>query len=343
MKFFMHIIMFRAVAASGTFRFWLALLFAAVMLCLANGAHAQSCTPITGSTTVSGDNYGSSQAYHIQLGDFAPGTCGDVTYVINNNTAYPLRFMLNSTTSDITLTASLVLADGYTIPADITVQPGQSFTVTFEVSLPATASAITNAVGTLNYSVGRVYDQVWRDDDFDGICAPLPASSTVLASKPLIYDDVGSLQSLTGITPGCVYPSQVATFVNDLSYPITVSYVGYSDSGTIAPYISGTLCDSDLTNCGNEWTDSITLQPGQSSDPFTMVVGSPWFIGNESQNTVGTLAFEWRVTPLAGALTQTPTSAPTPVPSLSDLALALLALGMAGFGTWRIRRQHRQP
>jgi len=324
-------------AATGALRFWLALLFAAVMLCLANGAHAQSCTPITGSTTVSGDNYGSSQAYNIQLGNFAPGTCGDVTYVVNNNTAYPLRFILNSTTNNsVTLTASLVLEDGYTIPADVTVQPGQSFTATFEVNLPAAASAVTNAVGTLNYSVGRVYDQVWRYDDFDNACGTFPAADTVLASNPHAEN------SIADIEPDCYY-SHVATFVNDLAYPVTVSFTGYSDSGTIAPYIAGTLCDT--TNCGSEWTDGITLQPGQSSAPFTMLVGSPWFIGNESENTSGTFDFDWQVTQ-AGPAPQTPSpTTPAPIPALGDLTLALLALGMAGLGARRAgkHRRRRQP
>ena len=273
--------------AISVFRFCPGLALATILLGLEINAQAQSFTtvkPVTGASNIATTlDYGKDRSFTVtQSGSTPPGTLLDASYTITNATAYPMRFLLRNAAPGITLSSpNLVLQPGYTIPDDVTLQPNQSLTVSFQFGVPDTSIAVNNASATFSYGVSRVYDQVWNDDDFWYLCGWTDIPDVVLASNP----QSGSGMGISGINPGCVY-GQNATIHNDLSYPVTVSYAGYTGSGTIAPYLGGTL---------EGWADGITLQPGQSSDEFSMLVGMPWFIGNESRNTSGSFLFSWNV------------------------------------------------
>jgi hypothetical protein len=325
------------------------LALAAILLGL--GAQAQAQTiPVSVNTDVQSADIGLAPPYQVILsGTYTAGTTLDVTWTITNTTGSAVILLPTSTAvNKITFTPATALTlvseniPGANLvppvlmpPIDpavlgpVTVADGDFLTVTFQ----ATVNTEVLVSALLGLSVGGVYDQDWNYDDFENICGSLvpglkPEDVVVLnASTPQFSKNVGN-----GVTPDCAY-MQNATISNDLDYPITVTFAGYSDSGTIAPYISGTLCDWD--DCKTQWTDGITLQPGDSSDEFTMLIGMPWYIADEARSTTGEFEFSWDIAP-AGA--PPPTTKPTPIPALGHLALALLALGLAALGAQQARR-----
>ena len=336
---------------AGILRFGFNIALAAVLLSAWGNAQAQynPPTPKTGSVSVT--SYGNTPTYPITLGNAVAGTLWDVTYTVTNNTIYPLRFT-QATTGFFVLTAGLTLASG-SPPSDITIDPGQSFTIAFQAGVPAGGAAVNNTRATVTYNVERVYDMVWRDGDFDEACAPLNTSSLLYASG---NGTTSGGNDLNSIIPGCVFGADTA-FYNDLSVPVKITYVGFSADGTIAPYIFGTLCG--INGAGNSpfyyepvaacapsenWpSGGITLQPGETSSPFGMMIGMPYWVGNASMNTSGTYAFQWNITPL-GITAPPPPPAASSVPTMDawalDLsALSLLTLGMMGVSTRRIRRR----
>jgi hypothetical protein len=332
--------------SGGGLRRWLSLALVIFALGVFENAQAQQYThtvSIALSHSVTDDDYGTVGPYYIALDATPPGTLWDVTYTFTNNTVYPLRFIESLTNADIYFQSPYMVQVAASVPADITLQPGGSFTVTFQAGVPTTGVGIpaSSQAASIFYSVGRVWDQVWLDDDFDGFCSSPPAVISLPVSALGRLTSGG--ESPDGIGPDCVY-SQDARIVNNLNVPVTVSYAGYTDDGTLAPYISGELCNSSIPKFCNSslpsppyWLGDITLAPGEASPVFRMIIGMPWYIGNESAHATGSYAFTWNVTPASAPAP----AAPTPIPALSPWALVLLVLGLAGVGGWRIRRGGR--
>ncbi|MCL2871936.1 MAG: hypothetical protein FWF41_02975 [Betaproteobacteria bacterium] len=321
---------------AGILRFWFNIALAAVLLWAWGSAQAQynPPTPKAGGTSVV--NYGTDQTYTISLGATVAGTLWDVTYAVTNNTAYPLHF---TRTAAMTL-SGLTLVSGNP-PSDITLASGQSFAISFQAGVPFGGTAVANAQPIVTYSVERVYDRVWHDDDFDEGCALLNTPSLLYASGSGASSGGNDLNF---IIPGCVFGADMA-FYNDLSVPVKISYADFSADGAIAPFIFGTLCG--INGAGNSsfhdgtvacdasenWpSGGIVLQPGKTSPLFGVMVGIPWFVGNASRNVSGNYTFQWDITPLLGA-SQPP--APAPVPALGAWALALLTLALMSVGMWR--------
>jgi hypothetical protein len=152
-------------------------------------------------------------------------------------------------------------------------------------------------------------DQKFCDGDYDKICGYFYSE----ALKTEIIDDHDKNPEFSLVTetmsPDCVYAQQLV-FTNGLTFPVTITYLGYADWGpgtvpgncpelgsqpavetvpegcSIAPFIAGAL---------NGWAsnEGMTLQPGESTAPFYAYVGMPWFVGNESIRSVGFSRFTW--------------------------------------------------
>jgi hypothetical protein len=326
-----------AASVSRAFRFWLGSALAVILLGV--GAQAQAQTAVTGNLNVT--NYGNARTVTITLnsGNSAPGTIFDVNYTVTNATAYPLHFMESYLSADISLTpGGLTLLGDQNLPdavKNVILQPGEFFTLSFQVEVTSAAN-VANARAQIYYTVGRVYDQVWNYDDFYNFCRTIPPAVVVNTSDPEFTTGIAT--GTGGISPDYVC-RQEASFHNDLPHPVTIHYMGYTDDGTIADYISGTLCD--MAHCGNEWVDGITLQPGESTGPFTMLVGMPWYIGNESMSTTGTYTFMWRLESSLAAADDSATTAPGVPVTIDALANDTLAggpytvtLGATSGGAW---------
>ena len=338
--FIRQIFVFNARGARSFGRFWLGLALAAGLAGWGGAARAQAVVDVTLNSVVLPGYVGYNRNYTAAIGPVTAGTTLNVTWTFTNTGTQGVILLPNRTTATkITLapSASLTLLNedvpGETLvpptgaypidPANlgpVTLLQGETLTVTFQVQVLANAA---NAQATLAYSVGGVYDQVWVDDDHLLNCGTW-SGQQILASDPRLAGSTADV--LAGVWADCRYTVNNAVFTNDLAYPVTVHYDGYADYGWIANYLGGTVKD---------WNGDITLDPGESSPPFTVMFGMPWYVGNETQGPPpGGFAFTWSVS--------RPLPPPAPpvasVPALGDWALALLALGLAGIGARRVRR-----
>jgi hypothetical protein len=128
---------------------------------------------------------------------------------------------------------------------------------------------------------GHVYDS-WNADQYD----PCANDGSVY---PITIDDstADPLQTNQFGIPSAIIPancfSQNAVITNNASAPVTLTYTGGFDNGTIADYIF-------------EWVDGwndITLNPGDSTPQFTFSVGMPWDVPNAGQGLAGKFWYEW--------------------------------------------------
>jgi hypothetical protein len=319
---------------------WLA---AVALLGWGAAAQGQASVDVSVNTDVLPGDIGRGQSYTVALGAVAAGTTLNVTWTFTNTTLQAVILLPNRSGSAtrIRLTpaarlsligenvpgAALVPPVGaYPIdPADlgpVTVPPGGAMTVTFQAQ---SSVNLGSATASLSLSVGGVYDQAWVEGDSTLDCGTW-SGQEIFASDPQVTGS--TLNVLRNVEPGCRYTLEDAVFTNDLTYPVVVHYVGYEDSGWMADYISGAVTG---------WND-ITLDPNESSPPFTIMFGMPWYVGNESRGLPpGGFTFTWL--PLRTGTILTPANA-GPVPALGDGELALLALAVAGIGARRGRNRH---
>jgi len=343
--FIRQIFVFNARGARGFGRFWLGLALAVGLAGWGGAARAQAVVDVTLHSSVLPGHVGYSRNYNAVIGAVTGGTTLNVTWTFTNTGTQGVILLPNRTSlAKITLnpSASLTLLNenvpGETLvppaasyPIDpsnlgpVTLLQGETMTVTFQVQVNAN---VANAQATISYSVGGVYDQVWVDDDHLINCGTW-SDEQILASDPKLAGSTADV--LAGVYPDCRYTLNNTVFTNDLAYPVTVHYDGYADYGWIANYLGG-----DVKN----WNGDITLDPGESSPPFTVLFGMPWYVGNETEGPPpGGFAFTWSVSPVAPPVPPAPPVAA--VPALGDWALALLALGLAGIGARRVMRGGR--
>ena len=348
--FIRQFLVFNARAGRGFCGFWSGLALAAALTGWGAAAQAQTTVAVSLNSSVLPGHVGYGRSYTAPIGDVTAGTTLDVTWTFTNTAPQAVillpnrsgsatRIVLGPSTSLRLLSEDVPGSDlvppvgAYPIdPAHlgpVTLPPGGAMTVTFKAEVTA---ATSKAQATLAYSVGGVYDQVWVDEDSLVNCGAWD-DEEILASAPTL---AGSTEDvLKGVQPDCRYTLGDTVFTNDLPFAVKVRYEGYAGSGWMANYIGGAVED---------WEGDITLEPGESSAPFTVLFGMPWYIGNESRGLPpGGFAFTWSVAPLT-PITPVTTGATLPgaapaiaVPALGAWALGLLALGLAGIGARRVR------
>jgi hypothetical protein len=167
-------------------------------------------------------------------------------------------------------------------PTAFILGPGESADVTVKAGVKTSAPAGA-AAPRVDISCGRVvpaFDQVWRDSDYDFVSNL--GSVTILTSE--ITDAAELHVESVSIVPGDAFRYFVSV-TNDLSYPVSVTFLGYGDTGELAPYITGTL---------RVWTD-VVLEPGETADLTQAVIGMPWWINNDSMDLYGDAWWDWKV------------------------------------------------
>ncbi|MDR1032441.1 MAG: hypothetical protein LBL84_00300 [Candidatus Nomurabacteria bacterium] len=154
--------------------------------------------------------------------------------------------------------------------------------------------------GTEWMNPNEVYDS-WNSNQYD----PCANDGSVYTIK---VDDstTDSLQTNQFGIPSAIIPancfSQNAVITNGDSVPVTLTYTGGFDNGTIADYIF-------------EWVDGwddVTLAPGDSTPQFTFSVGMPWDVPNAGQDLAGRFWYEWKLQ--ADSITPPPTPGGTGSP-----------------------------
>jgi hypothetical protein len=164
------------------------------------------------------------------------------------------------------------------------------------VALAVLASAITisppNALADTSWmKPGQVYDS-WNAAQYD-LCANDGSVSTI------IVDDtaVDPLQTNQFGVPSAIIPancfSQNTVITNNASVPVTLTYAGGFDNGTIADYIFEWI---------DGWSD-VTLDPGDSTPQFTFSVGMPWDVPNAGRDLAGKFWYEWELKKSGSTLT----------------------------------------
>ncbi len=200
-----------------------------------------------------------------------------VTGASSLNTSYPI----STETGEWSCDFGVMLAAGETL----------DFTVTVGVPVGGTPITATNTRVGVRVEAAQAPPQTW--DDADYISGFVVGTFAIDASAPQTSWDLTGLVS--DLTPS---PTEVAlisgralgaygSLTNDLSYPIRVSYAGFDTEGTLSRFLLSNLTD---------WTDSIRLEPGQSTPTFFMALGVPQTMGNEIRGTSADFEYGFTVT-----------------------------------------------
>ena len=209
------------------------------------------------------------------------------------NTLLPAPAYPSIRRTDQVVTSSTTTADGWVCDFGNLVAPGESFSYSVTIGVPIGGTAINNEnyLIRLALEAAAPVEGVWDDSRFyTGALLNSPDDPLLInASAPSTDWDFPD-----GMNSGIAYAGRAlgayGRIVNDTDQPVILTFAGFEATGTLARFL---LSDLD------EWSEPVTVQPGESTGTFFMKLGSPESVGNESQQTTATIRFGWNAEAVA--------------------------------------------
>ncbi len=202
--------------------------------------------------------------------------------------------------------------------------------VLFGATTALAAICLTHPASALFPDPDVAYDAWNRDRVVYGACTSFGSGSLDITDSEASSGELDFPMQINNLGPGdCFYAEVFIHNTTDLA--VTVSFLGVSDDGTIAPFLFEWLSESPNDSRSYTWQKTV-LQPGESSPSFTLNVGMPLEVGNEAQGTSGSFHYRWQVEEVVVAALEAPVIASPLARStiINDQRPIITGTGMTG-------------